>query len=36
MDTDQIASIGWGIIACIYGIALSIVGIVRSSSKNEK
>lgn len=33
METDQQASMGWGIIGCFYGIALSIVGIVQSNKK---
>jgi hypothetical protein len=33
METDQAASMGWGIIGCFYGIALSIVGIVQSNKK---
>ncbi len=33
METDQMASMGWGLIGCFYGIALSIVGIVQSNKK---
>jgi hypothetical protein len=33
MESDQMASMGWGIIGCFYGIALSIVGIVQSNKK---
>ena len=32
--SDNDAALGWGIIGCLYGIALSIVGIVQSSKKD--
>lgn len=31
MDSDIEAAMGWGIIGCMYGIALSVVGIVQSN-----
>ncbi len=33
METDPLASMGWGIIGSFYGIALSVVGIVQSQKK---
>ena len=33
---DNDAALGWGIIGCLYGIALSIVGIVQSVNKDIK
>lgn len=31
MDSDTEAAMGWGFIGCMYGIALSVVGIVQSN-----
>jgi len=33
---DNDAALGWGIIGCLYGVALSIVGIVQSGNKDIK
>jgi len=33
---DNDAALGWGMIGCLYGVALSIVGIVQSSKKDIK
>lgn len=35
MDSDKLAAIGWGSIGSMYGIALSIVGIVQSNKINK-
>jgi len=33
---DNDAALGWGIIGCLYGIALSIVCIVQTNNKKKK
>ena len=33
---DNDAALGWGMIGCLYGVALSIVGIVQSSKNVKK
>ena len=33
---DNDAALGWGIIACVYGVALSIVGIIQSNKIIKK
>ena len=33
---DNDAALGWGIIGCVYGIALSIVGIIQSNNTKNK
>ena len=31
---DNDAALGWGIIGCLYGVALSIVGVIQSSKQD--
>jgi len=33
---DNDAALGWGIIGCLYGVALSIVGIVQTNNKKKR
>jgi len=33
---DNDAALGWGMIGCLYGVALSIVGIVQTSNIKKK
>lgn len=36
MENDKEAAMGWGVIACFYGLALSIVGIVQTAKLRNK
>ena len=35
-ESDTEAAMGWGVIACFYGLALSIVGIVQTAKLRNK